>query len=186
MKDYLVKNFNYINKNKKHFIQYANLANDRFNFAHGKKTFTSLYRYYNFSTLCVGSVYYFKLFYDLQKLIREYSKITKPLWYQCWLNFHKNNEVLNWHDHEECLFHGYVSIDPKKTKTEFEKYTIDNKIGNVYIGPASRKHKVNVLENFDGYRITLGFDVISEKEINMIYKKYGKVDVNLGFIPIVI
>lgn len=186
MKDYLIKNLSYIKKNQKHFIEYANLAYDRFNFAYGNKSTTSFYRYYNFTTLCFGSKFYFKLFYDLQKLIKLYSKNNKLLWYQCWLNFHKENEVLDWHDHKECLFHGYVSIDSKNTVTEFENYKIKNEVGNIYIGPAYRKHKVNVLENFKGNRITLGFDVLSEKEINILYKKYGKINVNLGFIPIYI
>jgi hypothetical protein len=187
MKDYIVKNFSYIEKNKEHFIRYANLAHERYKFAYGdNKSSTWFYRYYNISTLTVGSKYYFKMFEDLQKLIRKISKTKKPLWYQSWLNYHKQNEVLNWHDHNNCLFHGYISIDPKETETEFENYKIKNKTGNVYIGPAYKKHKVNVLKSFEGYRITIAFDVISENEIKKMYKKDGEININLGFIPIVI
>jgi hypothetical protein len=78
---------------------------------------------------------------------------------QSWINYHMPQEVLDWHDHA-WPFHGYVSIDPKESKTVFEEYKIHNKIGNIYIGPGSRKHKVEVLERFYSPRITLGFDVL--------------------------
>jgi len=190
MTSYFIDNLPYIKKNHNHFIEYANLAHKRFNFAYGNKTnfnqnsSTWFYRYYNITCLTIGSEFYYKLFYDLQTLIRKISNHKKPLWYQSWLNFHKPSEVLDWHNHSECLFHGYISIDPKETETEFENYKIKNEIGNVYIGNGQLKHKVNVLKPFEGYRITIAFDVISEDEINTIYKKYGKIDINTSFIPI--
>ena len=188
MNNHIIKNFSYIKENQNHFIGYANLAHERFKCAYGNKfnniSSTWFYRYYNFACLTVGSTLYYKMNYDLQKLIREHSNSKKELWYQSWLNFHKVNEVLDWHNHPECLFHGYISIDPKETETEFESYKIKNEIGNVYIGNGQLKHKVNVLKPFEGYRITIAFDVISEDEINTIYKKYGKIDINTSFIPI--
>jgi len=190
MNNYIIKNFSYVEKNHNHFIEYANLAHDRFNFAYGnknnfnQKSSTWFYRYYNITCLTFGSKLYYKLFCDLQTLIRKTANHKKPLWYQSWLNFHKQDEVLNWHNHPECLFHGYISIDPKETETEFENYKIKNEIGNVYIGNGQLKHKVNLLKPFDGFRITIAFDVISEDEINTMYKKYGKIDINTGFIPV--
>lgn len=188
MKEYFIKNLSYILKNNKHFIEHANIAHERFKFAYGnvfnQKSSTWFYRYYNITCLTFGSVYYFKMFNDLQKIFRKFSNTKKPLWYQAWLNFHKQNEVLDWHNHVDCLFHGYISIDPKETETEFENYKIKNKTGNVYIGNPNIKHKVNVLKPFEGNRITIAFDIFSEKEINLIYKKYGKINVNTGLIPI--
>jgi len=189
--NYIIRNFSYIKENHNHFIEYANLAHQRFNFAYGNKTSfnqnlsTWFYRYYNITCLTFGSSLYYKLFSDLQSLIKEIAKNKKPLWYQSWLNFHKPNEVLNWHDHKDCLFHGYISIDPKESETEFEDYKIKNEIGNIYIGKPEKKHKVNVLKPFDGHRITIAFDVVDENCINDIYKKYGNIDINTGFIPII-
>jgi hypothetical protein len=189
--NYIIRNFSYIKENHNHFIEYANLAHQRFNFAYGNKTSfnqnssTWFYRYYNITCLTFGSSLYYKLFSDLQSLIKEIAKNKKPLWYQSWLNFHKPNEVLNWHDHKDCLFHGYISIDPKESETEFEDYKIKNEIGNIYIGKPEKKHKVNVLKPFDGHRITIAFDVVDENCINDIYKNFGKLDVNTGFIPII-
>ena len=189
--NYIIRNFSYIKENHNHFIEYANLAHQRFNFAYGNKTSfnqnssTWFYRYYNITCLTFGSSLYYKLFSDLQSLIKEIAKNKKPLWYQSWLNFHKPNEVLNWHDHKDCLFHGYISIDPKESETEFEDYKIKNEIGNIYIGKPEKKHKVNVLKPFDGHRITIALDVVDENCINDIYKKYGNIDINTGFIPII-
>ena len=190
MKEYYIKNLNYIKKNEKHFIEYADLAHERFKFAYGnvfnQPSSTWFYRYYNITCLTFGSVLYYKMFSDLQKIIRKFSKTKRPLWYQSWLNFHKQEDVLDWHNHIECLFHGYISIDPKESETEFENYKIVNKTGDIYIGDPYKKHRVNILKPFIGNRITIAFDVISEKEINTIYKKHGKLNINTGFIPIMI
>ena len=189
--NYIIRNFSYIKENHNHFIEYANLAHQRFNFAFGNKTSfnqnssTWFYRYYNITCLTFGSSLYYKLFSDLQSLIKEIAKHKKPLWYQSWLNFHKPNEVLDWHNHYECLLHGYISIDPKESETEFEDYKIKNEIGNVYIGKPEKKHKVNILKPYDGHRITIAFDIIDEDNVNSIYKKYGNIDINTGFIPII-
>ena len=55
-------------------------------------------------------------------------------------------------------------MSQKKTRTVFSDYEIKNEIGNIYIGPGDREHKVIVDENFDTPRITLGFDVSLETE----------------------
>ena len=189
--NYIIKNFPYIKENHNHFIEYANLAHQRFNFAYGNKTSfnqnssTWFYRYYNITCLTFGSSLYYKLFSDLQNLFKEITNNKKPLWYQSWLNFHKSNEVLDWHNHYECLLHGYISIDPKESETEFEDYKIKNEIGNVYIGKPEKKHKVNILKPYDGHRITIAFDIIDEDNVNSLYKKYGNIDINTGYIPII-
>jgi hypothetical protein len=77
MTSYFIDNLPYIKKNHNHFIEYANLAHKRFNFAYGNKTnfnqnsSTWFYRYYNITCLTIGSEFYYKLFYDLQTLIRK-------------------------------------------------------------------------------------------------------------------
>ena len=97
------------------------------------------------------------------------------MWFQSWINYHKPNEVLDWHTHLWHA-HGYMSLDPKETNTIFKNYTIKNEIGNIYIGPGYREHKVEVLNLFEGERVTLGFDVTIKPELpNGI----------LSFIPII-
>ena len=125
MTDYLLKNLSYVKNNKDEFIKGAHLAHERFVFNYGK-TFSStwFYKHYNVTTLTFGLPLYHKLFVDLQKIIREYANKDGPLWYQCWLNFHDENEVLNRHNHPQCLFHGYICIDPKDSETQFDDYII--------------------------------------------------------------
>ena len=183
-KDYTVFNLPYIKNNIKHFKKYADLAYERFKFNYGEISPTSAYRYYNCMCLLAGSKHYYKMFKDIFKHIRKFSKTKKPLWFQCWLNIHKKDEVLKWHTHYDSLYHGYISIDPKNTETVFENYIIKNKIGNVYIGPSYRYHKVVCKNDYKGERITLGFDVMDEKTIKKLYKKYGEVDINTSFLPI--
>ena len=185
MTDILLKNLSYVKNNKDEFIKGAYLAHERFVFNYGK-TFSStwFYKHYNVTTLTFGLPLYHKLFVDLQKIIREYANKDGPLWYQCWLNFHDENEVLNRHNHPQCLFHGYISIDPKDSETQFDDYTITNEVGNVYIGDGGLFHQVNVLSPFEGKRITIAFDVMDEES----YKKYSsesEKEVNTGWIPII-
>ena len=182
--NYMLVNLPYIKKNMKHFKKYADLAYERFKFSYGGKSSTAFYKYYNSMSLLVGSLYYYKMFKDVFKIIRKYSNSKKPLWFQCWLNIHEKDEVLKWHTHYDSLYHGYISIDPKNTETVFEKFVLKNKIGNVYIGPSYNYHKVVCKKPFKGKRITIGFDVIDEKIIKKLYKKYGEVDINTSFLPI--
>ena len=99
---------------------------------------------------------------------------------QSWLNNHTYDEVLRSHDHG-CPIHGYVSIDPKKSKTVFTDgiedniiYEVENNPGLLYIGPGKRYHRVENLEKWEGQRVTMAFDVIDEKNNH------------LSFIPIII
>jgi len=183
-KKHMVTNLSYVKKNLKHFKEYAYLAHKRFKFNYGDKSSTGFYRYYNCIGLLVGSTYYHKMFQDIFNIIKKYSNTKKPLWMQCWLNMHSENELLDWHTHYDSLFHGYISIDPKNTETVFNNYTIKNKIGNVYIGPSYRHHKVVNKKPYNDKRITIAFDVTDEKTIKKSYKKHGEVDINTSFLPI--
>jgi hypothetical protein len=183
-KRYELYKCSYIEKNKLKFIKDCNIAFERFNFIYKDKSSTWHYRYYNITTLMVGSIYFYNFFKEFKKLIRKYSNTNKPLWYQAWLNFHEYDQVLDWHNHNECMFHGYISIDPKYSITEFKEFNIKNEPGNIYIGMPELFHRVKNLYKYEGKRITIGFDVIDEKIIKNLYKKYGKIDINLGFIPV--
>ncbi len=183
-KEYMLVNLPYVKKDLAHFKKYADLAYRRFQHKFGEQQTTALYNQYNSMSLLVGSTKYYRLFKDIFKIIRRYAKTQKPLWLQSWLNIHNDNEVLHWHNHADSLLHGYVSIDPKNTKTIFANYTIENKIGNVYIGPSKNYHKVVCNRKFKGKRITIAFDVVDEKTIKSTYEKYGEVGINTSFLPI--
>ena len=167
---------NLIISNQELFIEKCKEAYNKIcNITKSKET-TKNYGLYNVFAVTAGDEYFYKLFLELKHIIQSYNNKEENLWVQSWINFHKSNEVLNWHNHH-WLFHGYISIDPKNTKTIFEDGTvINNKVGNIYIGPCNLKHKVEVNESYEDERITLGFDVI-----NSDFKKQND---KISFIPI--
>jgi hypothetical protein len=120
------------------------------------------YSFYNVFALTAPSPYFYEIQRQLKSLIRLSIGDATPAWYQCWMNFHRPDTVLDWHDHH-WDYHGYISIDPKETVTKFrngdDHYEIVNKPGQIYFGPGYREHKVFVNEDFKGPRITLGYDV---------------------------
>jgi len=119
------------------------------------------YQWYNAFAVTSPSSNFYNLYKELSKLIRDFIGTDEPLWLACWINFHMPNEVLDWHDHVS-EYHGYISIEPHKTKTIWkEGLEINNEVGNIYLGEGYKKHKVVVQESFDTPRITLGFDVLN-------------------------
>lgn len=144
------------------------------------KDITWFYQHYNIFTATCGDPNFYKLFLSINQCIREYMKIhnikTDNMAYlQSWLNNHTYDETLKLHDHG-CPIHGYVSIDPKKSKTVFTNglednilYEIENFSGLLYIGPGKRYHRVENLEKWEGQRITVAFDVIDEKNNHLSF-----------------
>lgn len=130
----------------------------KFQRAFPRKDSTWNYKFYNTFSLTSPSPLFYELLSDLKTVIREYVGDDRPLWFQSWINYHQPHQLLDWHDHQWPL-HGYISIDPKESTTVFRKYEIQNQIGNIYIGPGNREHKVESTEKFTTPRITLGFDV---------------------------
>ena len=165
-----------ISENQNLFIDKCNKAYEKISNIIKSKETTWNYGLYNIFAVTAGDEYFYKLFLDLKKIVKEYNNNEENLWMQSWINYHKSHEVLNWHNHS-WLFHGYISIDPKNTRTLFEDGTeIKNEVGNIYIGPCNLKHKVVVDKPYEGNRITLGFDIINKN-----FKKYND---KISFIPL--
>lgn len=103
------------------------------------------------------------LYEELKEVILEYTE-GKTCWLQSWLNYdtHKTVEQ-NLREHQHAWpVQGYISINPKETKTIFTKkydYEVINEIGNIYIGPGYRFHKVVNTDAYQGTRITIGWDI---------------------------
>jgi len=140
------------------------------------KDTTWTYSLYNIFNLTSTSILFYNLFKELNSMIRDYVGNDKPLWLESWLNFHNENEVLKKH-HHEFAYHGYISIDPKNTSTVFPNFEIQNKIGQVYIGPGGTDytHYVKVNKPFTGKRITIAFN---------LHDQPNKMSNNLGLMPI--
>ena len=128
------------------------------------------YNTYNLFAESSTSIMFYDLYKDLCHVVRDYNRFiggtdNDRIWIEAWLNFHSQEDVrkLDWHGHEYD-FHGYISVDPKKTKTVFPNFEIENKVGQIYIGPCGKEynHKVEVLEPFEGKRITIAFNCAIE------------------------
>ena len=143
---------------------------------------TAFYKHYNIFALTSPSAAFYKVYTEIRNLIITQTGDSEPLWFQAWLNHQDQDSVLDWHQHD-FDFHGYISIDPKNTRTVFENYVIENKVGQIYFGPGYRKHKVEVVEPFQGVRTTIGFDVFrypSSKFVTYTEKPF----INLGMMPL--
>lgn len=154
--DYKLFQSEYIVDNQSSFIDQCMQVKTSF----GNKDTTWSYNEYNIFSLTAGSVYFYNLFKELKQIIIT-ELPNKMLWMQAWLNVHDSDTVLDWHNHD-WDYHGYISIDPKKTTTDFKEYSIENRVGQIYFGPGHRLHKVNVLEPFNDKRITIGYDVTTD------------------------
>jgi hypothetical protein len=141
-------------KNKTKLVEDLTYCKERNLFSN----YTWEYYKYNVFMLNPNSLVMNKLCIELKKIIRDYLQTSDPLWMQCWLNFHEQNEILNWHNHA-WPYHGYISVRPHNTTTVFKNFEIKNKTGNVYIGPGNLEHKVKIDKKFITPRITIGFDV---------------------------
>lgn len=141
------------------------------------------YHKYNLFALTAPSSAFYQIYKELRTLIRTQLGDDRPLWIQAWINYHKHDEMLDWHSHE-FEYHGYISIDPKNTTTIFENYSIKNKVGQIYFAPGYRKHKVESIEPFDGVRTTIGYDVHSTPRQKYVTQYIERPFGNMSLMPL--
>lgn len=182
--NYKLYHCQFIKNNVKDFISDCNIVYKRFNHQFPNESTTKFFRYYNMEGLSVGLTNFYLLFTNLKKLIRQIVNHNNPLWYQCWINFHEYGKTLDWHTHDECSLHGYLSIDPKDSNTMFKDYSINNEIGKLYLGNPSSPHKVCVNKYYIGHRITIAFDVYDNNDIQKTINTHGVHATNIGFVAI--
>jgi hypothetical protein len=160
MNDYKLYQSDYIVKHQQSFLDQL----EEIKLMFGEKDTTELYQTYNIFSVTAGSLNFYHLFHELSSIIRK-ELPEGPLWMQAWVNIHDQENVLDWHNHY-WDYHGYISIDPKDTVTEFEEYHIQNKVGQIYFGPGKRNHRVKNLSSYNGKRVTIGYDVTTDPIMN--------------------
>jgi hypothetical protein len=187
--NYSLFEISFVSAEKENFLKTAIETSDRIkqflNVQKESRDITWFYQHYNVFTATCGDKNFYKLFVGINQCIREYLSIhniktNEMLYLQSWMNIHDCNEILTLHDHGSPI-HGYISIDPKQTKTVFTSgiedntiYEIENFSGLLYLGPGKRYHKVENLKEWEGQRLTIAFDINDEKNNH------------LSFIPILI
>lgn len=159
--------------NYKEFIAISSVVHNNLKDRLNSQDTTWTYEQYNLFSFTSGSTLFYNLFLELKTFIRDYYNSPNPLWMTAWLNFHNYNESeksLQSHGHD-CSFHGYISVNPQDTETQFYKgLTIENTPGQVYIGPAGHwnidyYHRVVNKSEFSEPRITIGFNIHDNKDI---------------------
>ncbi len=184
MNDYILYQSEYIEKNIQDIVLHTQMAYQSFEKMYPNTDTTWTYDRYNIFSLAGPSSVFYRIFKELQQFIKLQLGTDNEIWLQSWMNYMPYQELnrLDWHNHA-FDYHGYISIDPKNTRTDFENYVIDNKPGQIYFGPGYRKHKVIANQPYDGVRITLGFDVVLTNNTGMVKHTQLPWD-NLSFIPL--
>jgi hypothetical protein len=139
---------------------------------------TWFYHRYNVFSASAGDIHFYKMYTELVNCVRQFFilekiKYDEQLWIQSWLNNHGIEDLLTRHDHQSPVS-GYFSIDPKESQTRFYyrhsdeiAYSIQNKIGQLYIGPGKIDHEVLIDKRFEGRRITIAFDIDNTPSTNL-------------------
>ena len=133
-----------------------------------------LYGYYNFFGCNARNSDVYDLYCQMRSAIRDYIGQNCRAWMQCWVNTHRNDDLMAKHHHTYPI-HGYLSLYPQNTSTVFydgyqgeELYRITNECGKMYIGIGSRPHEVVATgdpPNPKAPRITLGFNILRNNDI---------------------
>lgn len=184
MKDYTIYQSQYIVDNMQLIRDDIDIAHRVFKQVFPEDSSTWSYHKYNLFALTAPSSAFYNIYKELRTIVREQLGDDRPLWLQAWINYHRPEEALDWHEHE-FEYHGYIAIDPKKTNTLFENYTIENKPGQIYFGPGYRKHKVEVLEPFEGYRTTIGYDIHTTPQSSIIKEYIERPFGNMSLMPLI-
>lgn len=183
MTDYHLVQSQFIEQNLKDITLHAAVAYEKFNKIFGTSDSTWTYEKYNIFCLASPSSFFYKIFLELRTIIMQICPADE-IWMQAWMNYLSYDQLnrLDWHGHE-YEYHGYICLDPKNTVTNFGDYQIENKSGQIYIGPGHRLHKVEAVEPFEGFRTTIGFDLVLNKKTPLVnYKEMPWL--NMGFIPV--
>jgi hypothetical protein len=178
MTDYQLFQSEYIANNQDLIFEDITRAHQLFKEMFPTQSSTWGYDKYNIFALTAPSSAFYQIYVELRNVIRNKLGDDRPLWFQAWINYHSNSELLSWHEHN-FEYHGYIAIDPKHTKTVFKDYEILNKPGQIYIGPGHRQHMVEAITPFQGVRTTIGFDVVTPLT-NTRSQPY----VNMGLMPL--
>ena len=178
MSEYTLYNFDYIKENQIEIIQELKTSQDNL-VKYGVFDTTKAYIYYNIFGVSSPSKHMYTIYSKVRDIVRKQLP-DQMIWIQSWLNYQDYNEVLPWHNHTSS-WHGYISIEPQDTITEFENWFIENECGNIYFGPGGYLHRVVNKSQYKGKRITIGFDIILETD----YNGMALPTENFGAIPLI-
>ena len=131
------------------------------------------------------------MFYKAQSM--EFDNTIKTnYWMQVWANFyyHDNYPYENWHSHgslQDFSWHGFYCVDTEESITSYNfknsnKYDIQCKDNLMVMGLNNNQHRTYPWTNTDRPRITIAFDIITEKTFmtnqNKIQKTFSELAID--------
>lgn len=139
---------------------------------------TSLYNSYNLLLYPLEGFY--ELYTEIQTVFHDiliHNKMNDnntKYYIQCWLNYYKKGEFINWHAHwdPECKsWHGFYCVDVEDSYTSYmipnnnEVINIKSENNKIVISKSDGdKHKSSIWQ-YDIPRITIAFDIIPREHI---------------------
>jgi hypothetical protein len=113
------------------------------------------------------------LYFEIQKIFRQFNKNNEAYYIQCWLNIYEKGNFVDWHDHYPAgsgSWHGFFCVDCEPSKTTYqlpnETETIDITSENnllVLSKSDGDRHRTWPWGYDDRDRITIAFDIVPSR-----------------------
>ena len=129
---------------------------------------TKGFEYYNL--LMYGFDGFHSLYFEIQKLFRQFNQSNENYYIRCWLNIYQAGNFVDWHDHypSKCnSWHGFFCVDCEPSKTTYQLPNISKPVdiiseNNLLVMSKSNgdRHRTWPWEYEDRDRITIAFDIV--------------------------
>lgn len=139
---------------------------------------TSLYESYNL--LMYTFPQFHELYEEIRNLFRSVCTYEERYYIQCWVNFYKKGDFIDWHHHwppQDNAWHGFFCVDCEPSKTTYRipnvEYEVDVPSENnllVLSRSGGDMHRTWPWEDENRDRITIAFDIVPKGIIN--YKRW--------------
>ena len=118
---------------------------------------------------------FYELYKEINTMFQEINPTTEPYYIQCWINYTKKDQYLDWHSHwpeEYKAWSGYYCAYAGDSKTSFripnEKEEVDviSKDNLLVLAPsAGDTHRTHPWNDPINPRITLAFDIFPRHSV---------------------
>lgn len=133
--------------------------------------------YMNYNLFMYPAPGFYELYQQVCKAYREFSQDDQPAYLQAWVNVFKKGQHLGWHGHwpaEYEVWHGFYCVDVEPgSYTDYripvanQELRIDSEDNLLVLGKAENdQHKSSPWHVDHKPRVTIGFDIISWKNLN--------------------
>lgn len=166
MHDLVNKNFNTSEYNSK--IQTYEDATNKISIT------TKLYSTYNLFMYPYDEFY--NLYQEIKTFFRECCIDEEQYYIQCWVNFYKQGDFINWHHHwipEKRTWHGFFCVDCEPSKTTYRIPGVSEEVDivsedNLLVMSRSNgdTHRTWPWEQSDRDRITIAFDIVPRQFVH--------------------